>query len=86
MGLWDKRGDMIVHEEDPYNAEPPRSGLADRVLTPVESFYSRNHGPIPQLDPQTWRLRVDGLVEQALELSLAELRERFTEQTLVATL
>jgi sulfite oxidase len=86
MELWDKRGDMIVHEEDPYNAEPPRSGLADRVLTPVESFYSRNHGPIPQLDPQTWRLRVDGLVEQVLELSLAELRERFTEQTLVATL
>ncbi len=61
MGLWDKRGDMIVHEEDPYNAEPPRAGLADQVLTPLDSFYSRNHGPIPQLDPQTWRLRVDGL-------------------------
>jgi len=56
------------------------------VLTPLESFYSRNHGPIPQLDSQTWRLRVDGQVEHVLELSLAELRERFTEQTLVATL
>ncbi len=52
MGLWDKRGDMIVHEEDPYNAEPPRAGLADRVLTPVESFYSRNTGRSPSRTPR----------------------------------
>jgi len=40
----------------------------------------------PRLDRSTWRLQVDGLVQRELELSLAELRERFEEQTVVATL
>jgi DMSO/TMAO reductase YedYZ molybdopterin-dependent catalytic subunit len=86
MGLWGKRDDMIVHEADPYNAEPPPGALADRMLTPVDSFYARNHGPIPLIDPAAWRLRVGGLVEHELELSLEDLRSRFAERTLVATL
>ncbi len=86
MGLWDKRDDMVVHEVDPYNAEPPRSALAQGVLTPADSFYSRNHGPIPLVDGHTWRLTVDGLVEHELSLSLAELQQRFEPRTLVATL
>jgi len=44
MGLWSKRDDMIVHQADPYNAEPPRGALADRILTAIDSFYARNHG------------------------------------------
>lgn len=86
MAVWGKRMDMVVHEEEPYNAEPPLWGLAGDRLTPVGSFYSRNHGPVPTLDPVLWRLRVDGLVEQVLELSLAELKDRFEAQTLTATL
>jgi sulfite oxidase len=27
--VWDKRDDMVVHESEPYNAEPPRGALAD---------------------------------------------------------
>jgi sulfite oxidase len=86
MSLWDKRDDMVVHEREPFNAEPPRTALADRTRTPLDTFYSRNHGPIPEVDPATWRLTVDGLVEQPLELSLDELRERFEEVELTATL
>jgi hypothetical protein len=29
------------------------SAHAGQALTPVEVFYSRNHGPIPDLDPAT---------------------------------
>ena len=86
MGLWGKRDDMVVHEQEPFNAEPSRAALADRMLTPVDSFYDRNHGPIPVLDPQAWRLRVDGLVNRPLELSLDDLRSRFPIQTLTATM
>jgi len=86
MGLWGKRDDMIVHEADPYNAEPSRGALADRVLTPIDSFYGRNHGPIPFIDPQGWRLRVGGLVEHDLELSLDDLRGQFAQRTLTVTL
>jgi sulfite oxidase len=86
MGEWDKRDDMIVHQAYPYNAEPPRAALDGLPLTPLDTFYSRNHGPIQQIDPDDWRLTVDGLVEHPLVLSLTELRSRFEERTLVATL
>jgi sulfite oxidase len=55
MDIWDKRDDMVVHRTDPYNAEPPPRALADRTLTPLDAFYSRNHGPIPDLDPASGR-------------------------------
>jgi sulfite oxidase len=86
MGAWGKRDDMVVHEADPYNAEPPRTALAGQALTPVESFYSRNHGPIPEIDLLAWRLHVDGLVDRPLDLSLADLRNSFPPRTEVATL
>jgi sulfite oxidase len=86
MGKWGKRDDMLVHEADPYNAEPSRAALDGRPLTPLDAFYGRNHGPIPQLNPDAWRLQVDGLVEHPLTLSLTELRRRFEERTLVVTL
>jgi len=81
-----KRDDMIVHEDEPYNAEPAPSALANRWLTPLDAFYSRNHGSVPSVDSRTWRLQVDGLVQDRLDLSLQQLRDRFDEQTLVATL
>jgi sulfite oxidase len=37
----------------------------------------RNHGDVPDVDPEAWRLEVDGLVGRPLRLSLAELRARF---------
>jgi sulfite oxidase len=86
MGSWGKRADMVVHESEPFNAEPPRAALAGLPVTPVESFYSRNHGPVPSLDAASWRLRVDGLVATPLTLTLAELRERCAERTVLATL
>ena len=45
--------------------------------TPLDTFYSRNHGPIPELDPTAWQLRVDGLVTQPLVLTLADLQTAF---------
>ncbi|GGX66864.1 sulfite oxidase [Streptomyces minutiscleroticus] len=86
VNLWGKRDDMVVHERDPFNAEPPRTALAGRATTPTGTFYSRNHGPVPDIDPSEWRLRVDGLVERPLELSLEELRTGFEEVETVVTL
>jgi sulfite oxidase len=81
-----KRADMVVHVAGPYNAEPPRTALAASALTPLDTFYVRNHGPVPDLDADRWRLRVGGLVEYELELSLERLRAEFPQRTLIATL
>lgn len=86
MIAWGKHADMLVHEREPFNAEPPRGALAKRTITPISAFYSRNHGTIPSIDPLTWRLRIDGMVERPLELSLRDLRDRFTQHEVVATL
>ncbi len=83
---WGKRADLIVHEEDPFNAEPPRAALADEKLTACDAFYVRNHGPVPEVDPSSWRLRADGLVDRELELSLADLQSSFARHEIVATL
>ncbi|CAN5323587.1 sulfite oxidase [soil metagenome] len=84
--MWGKREDMVVHGTDPYNAEPAPSALAARHLTALDTFYSRNHGPVPEIDKSTWRMRIDGLVRTPLVLGLEDLTRRFEQRTVVATL
>jgi DMSO/TMAO reductase YedYZ molybdopterin-dependent catalytic subunit len=43
-------------------------------LTPVGLHYLLTHYDIPEVDPEAWRLEVDGLVERPLSLGLDELR------------
>ena len=83
---WGKRDDMVVHEVSPYNAEPSQSGLATSDITPIDTFYSRNHGAVPDIAIEDWRLEVDGLVESPLSLTFDELTSQFERSTVVATL
>lgn len=73
MTRFGKRDDMIVHVEEPYNAESTLAALAS-PRTALDAFYVRNHGPVPELDPAAHRLRVRGLVGQELELTLDDVR------------
>jgi sulfite oxidase len=75
-----------VHEADPFNAEPPPAVLSEHSVTPVDAFYSRNHGPIPELDAATWRLTVEGVPAGQRSYSLAELQQQFETVTVTATL
>jgi sulfite oxidase len=81
-----KRADLIVHEAEPFNAETGLAALAESCLTATDAFYVRGHGAVPEIDPAVWRLRVHGVVERELELSLATLREAFREREVTATL
>lgn len=62
-----------------YNAifRQPESGLSGAVpaITPVENFYivSKNFAD-PAIDGQSWRLRVAGMVDKPMTLSLVDLR------------
>jgi sulfite oxidase len=86
MGRYGKRSDLIVHEEEPFNAETGLVALAEGPLTASDAFYVRGHGPVPEVNPSAWRLHVDGFVERGLDLSLSTLREAFRERELTATL
>ena len=84
--MWGKRGDMLVHQADPFNAEPPPGALGAEPVTPSDTFYSRNHGPIPAVRSDAWWLELDGLVDRPLRLTLEQLQDRFAAHTLTATL
>lgn len=86
LSRYGKRSDLIVHEQEPLNAETNLAALAEGPLTATDAFYVRGHGPIPRSDRAAWHLRVHGLVERELELSLPTLREAFQERHVTATL
>ena len=86
MSRYGKRADLIVHEEEPFNAETGAAALAEGSLTATDAFYVRGHGDVPEIDRATWRLHVHGAVERELDLSLVTLREAFREREITATL
>jgi sulfite oxidase len=86
VSRYGKRADMVVHEQEPFNAESGLAALAEGPLTATDAFYVRGHGAVPEIDPDRWRLRVHGLVERELNLSLDTLREALPEREVTATL
>jgi DMSO/TMAO reductase YedYZ molybdopterin-dependent catalytic subunit len=48
----------------------------DQFFTPNDQFFSVQHYNVPAIDETSYRLRVDGLVNRPLELSLADLTRR----------
>jgi DMSO/TMAO reductase YedYZ molybdopterin-dependent catalytic subunit len=49
----------------------------ETFLTPNDAFFAVQHYPVPPpIEPAAYRLRVTGLVERPLELTLADLKKR----------
>jgi sulfite oxidase len=85
MTLFEKHPDFIVRQPDPFNGGPPPERLAGSFVTSNDLFFSRNHGGVPTVDRDAYRLTVDGLVDESLSLPLGDLR-RFPRATITATL
>jgi sulfite oxidase len=79
-------GGLTVHTEVPLNAESPLEALCRSRVTPTRLFFVRNHGPIPLVEPGTFRLTVQGAVRHQLHMGLDDLRRRFPRATVAATL
>jgi sulfite oxidase len=77
-----KNDKLVVLGERPLVAETPEH-LLDDDTTPVDKFFIRNNGHIPEAakDADTWKIVVDGEVNQKLELTLAELKAKFRPVT-----
>jgi DMSO/TMAO reductase YedYZ molybdopterin-dependent catalytic subunit len=63
---------LIPRETNPNNLESP-FGALNRLITPNELFYIRNHFNQPRVDKANWRLKVIGAVERPLELTYDQL-------------
>lgn len=77
---------LLVHTRVPHNAEPRLGALVQSWITPNELFYVRSHAPVPNVDTNTFRLSVEGMVEKPFEISLAQLQSEFNKQAVVATM
>ncbi len=52
----------------------------DGLLTPTERFFVRTRTPAGRPDPEGWTVRVHGLVDTELQLSMDELAEQSVDQ------
>ena len=65
---------MLVHNDFPEDLESLPEYLATWI-TPNDAFFVRQHLPRPKVATASHKIRVAGLVNRQLELSLADLRQ-----------
>ena len=76
---------LILHNDRPEDLETPVN-LLQSYLTPVDSFFVRQHLPRPgQIDVEAHRIVIGGMVSKTAPLSLADLR-KLPQYTVTATL
>jgi DMSO/TMAO reductase YedYZ molybdopterin-dependent catalytic subunit len=77
-----KSDKLVVIGERPLVAETPEH-LLDDDTTPIDRFYIRNNGQIPEeaKEPDKWKITIDGEVNKKIELTLGELKSKFKAQT-----
>jgi sulfite oxidase len=77
-----KHPGLAVLGDRPLVAETPEH-LLDDDTTPNDKFFVRNNGQLPEEEknPDSWKITIEGEVNQKLELTLGELKQRFAHQT-----
>ena len=81
----DTEKQLVFHSTAPNNAEPELADLVQSWITPTKHFYVRSHAPNPVIDPESFQLKVEGMVNRPSSLTLKSLR-RFKSHSTTATL
>lgn len=77
---------LIQHSVRPCNSETPESELGS-YITPIEKFYVRNHLWVPDVDnADTHRLTIELFDGEEVGYTVADLRKKFKEFSITATL
>lgn len=77
---------LSVLNDRPVNAETP-AHLLDDAITPTARHFIRNNGLPPEnTSADGWKLKIDGLVGNEMEMTIDELKERFEVVTLALQL
>ena len=77
---------LKVNSDKPYNAEAPTELLVKTRITPVDLFLKRNHGPVPDIDEDTYSLTITGLVEKEVSLTMKDIRTLFKTYSVEAVM
>lgn len=76
---------LIVHSERPFNAETPEEGL-NVFITPDDLFYVRQHMWVPEVDGAKHGFVVELESGEEKEYTLDDIKKKFKEVTVTATL
>ncbi|KEF58811.1 sulfite oxidase [Exophiala aquamarina CBS 119918] len=74
--LREKHPEMLHLLQFPYNGEPPKRLVTDKVITPNPLHFVRNHGGIPLIDKDKWGMVLDGLVANPRSFTLDDLMDK----------
>ncbi|KAL8950811.1 MAG: hypothetical protein Q9222_003188, partial [Ikaeria aurantiellina] len=76
---------LIVHSSRPCNAETPAEGL-NAFITPDDLFYVRQHMWVPDVNEKSHKLVIESYDGEEKEYSLQDLKDKFKEVNITATL
>lgn len=77
---------LIIRQKEPLNGGPSPEVLGSARITPNRDFFVRNHAPIPDINPQTYQLRIGGKVKSSMTLSLSDIKTKFSLHQITAVL
>lgn len=92
---------MQVLQESPLNTQPHLQNLTKHFITPIDEIFARNHGDIPEIREDLYRLKLvitpsiceelntlTGLDYQPItkELSLKDIKSLWNQTKIVAAL
>lgn len=84
--LEEKFPGLRILSPEPENAEAAAHATYTNMITQKEEFYIRNHYPSPEIDEDEWTVSLTGLVDSEVELSMDELKRRFSTETVFHTM
>lgn len=77
---------LTLLNDRPVNAETPPH-LLDDAITPTSRHFIRNNGlPPDEADAESWTVTIDGLVDNPMELSIADIKSQFEVVTMALTI
>lgn len=77
---------LKVNTSEPFNAETPPPLLVNSYVTPTDIFYVRNHLPVPDVQASDYVLEVSGEGLAPVRFTLDDLKTKFEQHSVVATL
>lgn len=77
---------LLVRGSQPFNAEPQASALVQFAITPDDLVYCRNHGPVEEVDHDSYAITIEGTPSGTMCYSMADLETKFSKHEVVAAL
>jgi len=77
---------LRILSPEPENAEAAERATYTDYITPREEHYIRNHYPTPDIAESDWTVSLTGIVDDEVELSMAEIKHSFRTESVTHTM